>query len=824
MSAKWERSKAWDDQFFPAWAAPIKFLLRAFSSITLSVILLSFVLLYGVVASIPIGLLAQLPTWFVYSLTLVATVAVLVLPAALLLRRSLRSASGSVRFAAHFVVGLAMAGAGVALWLTAFWPLLRYDPAAHTGLRFFADFTQTYASTTLRRLPSIEMTEGEFYGWWPLRLVLILFIINLITATLRRIELRFMNLGVLTVHTGIIVLAFGSFHYQNLKEEGDVLLLAGAHPGQVGPPARAFMDRYRPALWVSTDGASWSIAPIPRLPRYNDFGEELSDRKLAIEMPSIPPADDLDDPVSIHVVGFGSYVEMVDSWEPAPADADLTDSGGELIELDLVSSLPSAPGELPTPRPVGTMRLPEGSPVDRVANIGGALFVEHVPEEDETRWSILDLPAPPETNYALVVWDELGEPKAVPVQAGDTFETDGYSIEVKNLHTSAPFPIITPGYKGADSSVAIVNVTTSAGDTFERWVFHRYPELDQDIHGMRDDGRPDRRPADPALKLMLLDMKVAQVYVRGGDAIVRLPGGEVTSEKLGEGHELHIGPMIAVKLTHRWANSMHADRPVVVATDRREKNAIGTFGKAAIELELSAGDHWRQTLWLPFSQYMNIETGAIRSVDLPNGRSLRFAFSRRLHGLPGISLRLADFEMIPYIMSDIPRDYVSNVVVIDAVRGRTDTFVTRLNYPLIHRAPFQKRDDRPAIANVLAAVVNVIAPNRYKFSQAGWDAQGWRESQAKVEAGELERPFASFTILGVGNNPGIHIIALGSVMVALGIPWAFYIKPMIVRSKKRRLKREHAQSVQEAKNATPPKSIDTQTSTPQPVHAGGVPS
>jgi hypothetical protein len=52
----------------------VKVVLRALSSITLAVILLSGVALYAVVASVPVGLLALGPTYVIYGLTLVAVV------------------------------------------------------------------------------------------------------------------------------------------------------------------------------------------------------------------------------------------------------------------------------------------------------------------------------------------------------------------------------------------------------------------------------------------------------------------------------------------------------------------------------------------------------------------------------------------------------------------------------------------------------------------------------------------------------------------------------------------------------------------------------
>jgi hypothetical protein len=57
-----------------------------------------------------------------------------------------------------------------------------------------------------------------------------------------------------------------------------------------------------------------------------------------------------------------------------------------------------------------------------------------------------------------------------------------------------------------------------------------------------------------------------------------------------------------------------------------------------------------------------------------------------------------------------------------------------------------------------------------------------------ADRGQVRRPFASFTILGVGNNPGIHIIALGGILMSVGIPWAFYVKPWILRRRRDRLR------------------------------------
>lgn len=66
-----------------------------------------------------------------------------------------------------------------------------------------------------------EMTEFEWFHWWPFDLIIALICINLVVATLRRIPFSVLNLGVWMIHAGIIILALGSVWYFSTKVEGD---------------------------------------------------------------------------------------------------------------------------------------------------------------------------------------------------------------------------------------------------------------------------------------------------------------------------------------------------------------------------------------------------------------------------------------------------------------------------------------------------------------------------------------------------------------------------------------------------------------------------
>lgn len=73
----------------------------------------------------------------------------------------------------------------------------------------------------IRQRPLFEMTEFEWFHWWPFDLLLALLAANLIVTTLRRIPFKPLNYGVWMIHTGVIVLIIGSVIYFSTKLEGE---------------------------------------------------------------------------------------------------------------------------------------------------------------------------------------------------------------------------------------------------------------------------------------------------------------------------------------------------------------------------------------------------------------------------------------------------------------------------------------------------------------------------------------------------------------------------------------------------------------------------
>ena len=329
MSAKWRRSQAWDDAFFPRWAWPAKFILRSFSSIALASITLTLVAIYCVLASVPIGMLALIPSYLIYGISLLATIIVVAGLGLVVVHYATKSASKPLRLGIEILAGLALITLAGWLWVNidtpATWPGLRYDAVQNTGVRPLADFAAQYEAITLRRLPGIEMTEVEFYAWWPLRLLLGIFVVNMTVATLRRIELNFKNIGVLTVHTGIITIAMGSLYYSALKKEGDLRLVSGpineAGMPTEGPPAAAFYDLIDVAFYAS-QFRGWEQRPLRGVPRYNEYALGIADVPTASEAAAMatPWNDGGQRPLAVKVPTPPPRAQRVDPGAPDPQD------------------------------------------------------------------------------------------------------------------------------------------------------------------------------------------------------------------------------------------------------------------------------------------------------------------------------------------------------------------------------------------------------------------------------------------------------------------------------------------------------------------------
>ncbi len=154
----------------------------------------------------------------------------------------------------------------------------------------------------------------------------------------------------------------------------------------------------------------------------------------------------------------------------------------------------------------------------------------------------------------------------------------------------------------------------------------------------------------------------------------------------------------------------------------------------ALRLEIAADD-FRRAVYLPFGAYEHLASPNL--VDLPGNRGIWLTFSRDRIRLPeAVQILSAEYQTYP--ASGIPKDYRCEVRIGD----RPGTETLSLNHP-VHVGGFQ-------------------------LSQNTWGRDPREPTQIS---------------LGAKTRPALGIIWLGCALVCLGLPIAFYVKPLLMRRK-----------------------------------------
>ena len=173
----------------------------------------------------------------------------------------------------------------------------------------------------LRQWRPFELTEFEWFHWWPFLTLMLLIAANITWTTLRRIPFRPVNFGVWMIHSGILTLIAGSLWYFSTKVEGD-----------------APVSRREVLLEItSSDGASKGVGKILAAPG-NQTQLQVGAEKWSVQVASIDPnwklqtADALGDSAySIMMVVDGprqKFIRQVIAGRPDLAE-DLLFTGNE---------------------------------------------------------------------------------------------------------------------------------------------------------------------------------------------------------------------------------------------------------------------------------------------------------------------------------------------------------------------------------------------------------------------------------------------------------------------------------------------------------------
>ncbi len=718
----------------------------------------------------------------------------------------------------------------------------------------------------LRQWRLFEMTEFEWFHWWPFDLLIGLIAATMIVTTVRRIPFRPVNYGVWTIHAGILVLILGSVIYFEQKVEGDapvarrkvvvrvdgvvepVELLASAgsravvgtggnrreievvevdpnweirtttEAGRVAysvtvsvtgasgrfmrqliaghpeftedllitndpkqPVKRAIKERgtaivdatvsmaleYESqsylylrndlakawAIYVRPVGSGeWTMRRADGIPLYNDrisssadvFGSDESHAAMdpmAVRVPAAPEGDPFPD-VELSIEGYLRYAETRSRLVAGGSSAPLNPT----VEVR-VASPDGAQAEY---------RLVASDP-ERATADGGLIRMVHLASEDGlkslTREATVRIAIP----GALVdvtepVRGHTGEGEAPFATIGDP--ELGYSYRVLAAQDNLPVGSRT-------ASVLIVDLKTPTR-TIRRWVFDD-PSLTRDIpEGADAHAMPG--PPDESV--------VMEYFPGGGRSLVTVVTGP-SPERLrivsaiGDGeamvHEaavrtpIEIGAGLRATIVSYEPRAVIETRPIIVAPEERIRDAREMF--AQVLVAAPGGDR----RWVEFSLY---------AVD-----NARFALPR--HPFHPARLKLADGREMEVLFSRERLPLKTEAALEDFVLTTHDGGYTGEQGSIRNYTSMIRFRDTPTAswtASVAVSVNDPVEHNGYWYFQAQWDPP--EGPSARSQRGS---PGLNYTVLGVGNREGVWIQLSGCVIAVLGMAYAFYVKPVIIR-------------------------------------------
>ncbi|MFN7965966.1 MAG: hypothetical protein U0V87_09810 [Acidobacteriota bacterium] len=135
---------------------------------------------------------------------------------------------------------------------------------------------------------SLEMTELEWFSWWPFKALLTSIAVSLVIVTVRRIKFNLPNLGVWAVHVGVIALMAGTGYYFARKLEGDTAVYRFSAQLSAGGAKSELMLQPGTRAFVYGDGRFYDVRVATIQPQYElltgaDKGRRAYSVQLAVQ-------------------------------------------------------------------------------------------------------------------------------------------------------------------------------------------------------------------------------------------------------------------------------------------------------------------------------------------------------------------------------------------------------------------------------------------------------------------------------------------------------------------------------------------------------------
>jgi hypothetical protein len=667
-----------------------------------------------------------------------------------------------------------------------------------------------------------ELQDLAFFQTWVLKLLMGLLVATLITVTWLRIPFTPPRYGVWLVHAGIITLVFGTSFYYGHKVEGLTRVPIGQTVGH-------FYDTEERSLYARIDSRTSEPLPLTGMPRFHAYNPTLGNAQYLANV--LRPGDADDSPLfvtldpqsgqpaersltqelgikdlSLQVLEYYPYAELRRTFEQdasgtlSGVQVTFTDAAGLNAMNDPHAGIAGAPQ-------LAAADSEQAPAIWLVASDPGSSFVDLGGVEIEHRdiphpVSLTALQAAVASPHQLdIKVGSYAKTLSVEVDKSYTLGDTGYRLDVQAFDPA--FPMSGTGELVPVLTFLVHSQAPAPVREFRRMVLggkSTQTDFTLDPTAAAPMGKRQKEPIDKNLNILYTLSDPQQFMPINGsekhtfvtttdgngphlyDVVSRLNGpGQVTEIPNGTGDvQMHVpgsesapfapfaGPMasaanppaqpavmrISVRRADHLVKTVRVAEVPSVQRDR-DRGAVGI--DQIMKVRVASGD-WHQDVFVPYAEYaledLWEEPTTSDQVLVPGARqSFTLRLGQTARNLPAL-LTVSHFEAIPYdgarkSGSQIMRDFRSTVEIEDRDTGEKTTGVAHLNHPVY------------------------FASGAWLFFQAQWDPQGQR-----------------FTVLGVGNRPGVTIMIAGCVMICIGLLYAFYVKPIVIaRMKKNALRR-----------------------------------
>jgi hypothetical protein len=602
-----------------------------------------------------------------------------------------------------------------------------------------------------------EMTDMEFFNAWPMRVLVACLALDLTIVTLRRIPLTLFKLGVWTVHVGILTLLAGSVIYFSQKHEGSVRIFLNQTAGDSYDVTERALYTYAIKPDGTPDKASAVMTPLPGLPIYHEHFEKAGN---GLNMPvagsalgNLNPA--LTD-ASLKVVSYFPYAYLENEWQPASAnDPAAAKTGHHAVFLSFSAAGAGADGKW----------FVSNTAKNRLYDIPQMPFsIEYVRHPAPEK--LADITAEFTGPLGLTVRTK-GVTKTLAVEEGRPIAVEGtpYTLTPRG---QTPMPILSKGYEGTFSNILRVHVARKDSPEktaiFERNVVARYPEISPDFIEEKGQQKRIQERVDNDIQISFHDAQRDEFWLVENNTTDPAKKFEIYHRKAGGGkvdrHPVKIRTPVTASIgrTQMHLNvleetdrAVEVARPQIVPPQQRDRGqtAMDAMQMSIVELSFTKGDIRDRRFFVPFVQFAQIGTPPMGRqptiINVPGAGQVGFLLSTTKRSLP-TEIKLLDFQAIKYPgAANSYRDYVSTLEFTDKASGQKETRIARLNEPAESQGLY--------------------------YFQNSWD-------------GDLQ-PGVRFSVLGVGNRPGTDTMLIGSILIMVGIGYAFYVKPILINKKKK---------------------------------------